>query len=123
MKYSHSTDGEYFQGSFESRAEAAAEAFGELSFEGCKDGRVWTAQNVEPFRLVAADLLIENIQASTTEEAGDWAEDYLTSVSKGALFDLQTNLQNLWDQWEEKHGLKPDWWNAEDVIEHKRNEG
>ena len=103
---------------FPTREEAALEAFtsdGDLE-------KVCTAECVTPPRVVSADMLIEDVAVRTTEEAGDWADDYLDGVTKEAEADLQERLQVLWDEWEARWKLEPTWFNVEDIVEHKRED-
>ena len=117
-RYAYSTDEEFYTGDFSSRAEAAAEAFAED--EDLES--VMTGICVVPPRRPWASDLIETVAAQTTDEAGEWADDYLQNVPKAAVDELQEGLQALWDQWEKKHGLEPTWFNVEKVKEHRRDE-
>lgn len=116
-KFGYSTDEENFTGFYDTREAAASEGF---SANEDLDV-IWTGQCVVPERIVDADSLIDQIAVRTTDEAGDWADGYLNNVPEEAIKDLQEELQDLWDRWEEKHGLKPQWFNVVRVQNHWRD--
>lgn len=114
--YAWSTDDESYHGCFDSREDAAAAAFEEDE----EADTAWTGRRVTPVRVADADDLIERVAVRTSDEAGEWADDYLYDVPKPVVAELQAALQALWDAWERRHKLEPAWFNVEDAKEHKR---
>jgi len=117
--FAYSFNEEDYHGNFDCREDAAAEAFAD---EDENASMVWTGERIIPDRSVCAESVIDQVRDSTTELTGDWADSYLTRVSKEAKDDLQTELQAVWDRWEEKHGQAPAWFNVENTKKHVREE-
>ena len=115
--YAYSSDGENYTGSFVSREDAYLEAF--AAYEDLDS--VWTGEMGTPPRSVDADSLIENVAENTTAESGDWSEGYLSLLSREVIDDLQTEMQAVWDRWEAKHDLEPEWYNISDPVQHSRD--
>lgn len=116
--YAYSFNEEDYDGNFDSREAAIAEAFAENE----SASEVWTGERVTPDRLVCEEAVIDQVRDNTTEESGDWADSYLTRVSKEAKDELQAELQAVWDRWEAKHDLAPTWFNVENPQRHERED-
>ena len=106
--YAYSFDGESYTGEFASIQEAALEGFAGSPDEDT----IYIGELSVPYRIPGAKLLIEQVALNTAEEADGWADGYLENVPAVALKDLQDELQALWDRWEAKHDLAPDWFNV-----------
>lgn len=117
--YAYSLNEEHFQGSFSSRENALAEARATYPDEE----RIWTGEMVEPIRHVSASDVIEDVAVNTADFSGDWADGYLTNIPKDAVEELENALQEVWDKWEKKHKLAPNWFNIINVEEHELEEG
>lgn len=130
MSYSYSTDEESFHGQFETREEAAEAGFADLKDEIDEAGErpsmiIWTGENATPNRPIYADEVIDDVCERTTEEAGEWADKWLTKMSrlpKDVISELQTELQKTWDRWEENYSLQPDWYNVKNVEQHTKGD-
>lgn len=118
MKYAYSTDQENYEGEFDSREEAALEAF--ASDEDAETA--WIGIMVTPPRRPNAEWLIEKVAEDTTEESGEWSDGYLENIPDEAKAELQFGLQKLWDEWEAKWKLEPQWFNINASREHSRED-
>lgn len=117
--FAYSFNEENYYGNFDSREDAAAEAFAD---EDENASTVWTAERVTPDRSVCEEAVIDQVRESSTELSGDWADSYLTRISKEAKRELQAELQAVWDRWEAKHDLEPTWFNVENPQRHDRED-
>jgi len=114
--YAYSYDQEHYHGEFTTREDAAAEGFaGDEEAE-----TVWTGEMVEPALAPNAECLIEQMANDATDDGGDAADDYLSHIPKEAKEELQSELQALWDRWEAKHNLDPDWFTVVNIQEHSK---
>lgn len=114
--FSHSHDGERFNGHFASR-EAALE---ELRAADVR-GTVFTAKNeaAGPYKLHRlGERVIEEIQEAAFEQCGEIGEDYLSTVSVGKIDRLDDALNAVIAQWIETEGLKPKFFHVVDVQQH-----
>ena len=66
----------------------------------------------EVIRFVSADSVIEDIQCQAYDECGEYAEDFLSNISKEA----KAELEKMIAAWVEKHD-KPTFWLVENVKE------
>ena len=110
--WSYSRNGERYNGKYPTAVAAAAEGFAENK----ECDHLYLGRCVVPPREVDVDNFIDNMACQTTEEAGEWGEDYLMHVPKELEKDLKDRLQVAFDSWEKEHGMEPLWWNVLDPI-------
>ena len=113
------TEESFSSGPFDTRGEAVAAAPDELgldpgqTFFSCE--AQWETETFGPF----ADRVIEMAQDMAGDEAPECAEDWLNDISKEAVQDLDDALSAAWEAWLDKHDLRPKWFTAQDVQEHR----
>lgn len=117
MSFSYSFNEEDFHGDFNTREEAAKEAFAEdPEINVC-----WTGENVTPIpeNFINAQVLIENIQCQD-EFSGEWAENW-PDETKEQLEELEKEIQKVFAAWLDKHSLRPAFFNCMYIEKHERN--
>lgn len=89
IKYCYSTNGENFDGDFDSREEAIYEAVCLFNLEVGQV--VFTAESspISASQLIRADHVIDNIQCAAADLAGEAGEDYLSCVSTEHMDELE----------------------------------
>ena len=89
IKYCYSTNGENFDGDFDSREEAIYEAVCLFNLEVGQV--VFTAESaaISASQLIRADHVIDNIQCAAADLVGEAGEDYLSYVSTEHMDELE----------------------------------
>lgn len=90
IKYCYSTNGENFDGDFDSREEAIYEAVCLFNLEVGQV--VFTAESapISARQLIRADHVIDNIQCAAADLAGEAGADYLSCVSTEHMYELES---------------------------------
>lgn len=87
MKYSHSTDGEHFEGLYDTPEQAAIEGFAEYpELQAIEIGEA-IAHPAEHY--VSARSIIDEIKCAADDTAGDAAEDWLDYATEEQLAELE----------------------------------
>lgn len=114
--YSYSVDEEHYTGRFSSREEAIEEARAD------RFDPFWTARNREPEMnlgyLFSADRIIKKIVEGEEDFYLECAEGWPDCTPEQES-ELTAALENAFNGWMDRHRLRPDFWIAEDVQEHK----
>jgi hypothetical protein len=115
-EYCYSTDEEHYHGKFATREEALAEAM-EYASPGAT---VWTGV-AKPLRIGQlmpdANHLLEHCGEQAYERAGEAAEGW-PACSKAQEADLEDTLRRVLDDWANKHGLQPAFYEVEEIQQH-----
>lgn len=77
-------------------------------YEG--DAVAWKAGDFTGFTL-------DHISNAAYDEGGEYAEDYLSDVSKEQEADLDKRVADVVNQWADDHGLQPNFYQVKNVQE------
>jgi len=114
LKYAYSWDDESYTGTFPSKEEAIAEAFGEWP----ERVNVFVGEVVYPSApeiFIDADTIIDAI-INQEEYSGEYTQDW-PIVSKEQKQELTDSLQRIVSEWIAKHNLQPNWYTVPDSEE------
>lgn len=110
MPFSYSFDEESYSGEYDTREEAAQEAFTERpEAESCYVGE---SKTPIPENYFTADDIIEVIQ-NQDDFLGEWAEDW-PEANKEQRAELTEQLRSVFSAWLDKHNLRPSFFNVVD---------
>ena len=113
LKWITSVNGEMYNSSeYNSKEEAIANFKNEFGEEETK-GYVGTISSHVASEFVCVDSIIENIRDQADCNCGEWAEDWLMSVTDEQKQDLEALITG----WFDKHGLQPTFYTVEDGEE------
>lgn len=117
--YSYSIDREHYIGPFSTREEAIEEA------QAQRSETFWIAKNRVPEidlrYLFDADRIFESIVDCDDDFELECAEDWPDCTQKQKA-ELTAALAQAFNDWMDRHRLRPDFWIAEDAQEHKLSE-
>lgn len=113
-KYCYSTNQERYYGEYGSREEAL-----EAARDDGGEGTIWTGLAVtpDPADWIGAEDIIEHIQCQD-DFAGEHAEDW-PGETVAQRNELTEAVIEVFNQWMDRHGLRPKFFNAVDIQEHK----
>ena len=118
--YGYSVNEEFFSGECLSSEKAIVECVYEN--EQLEEGStIWIAEREEVDLLQClpeANRIIEDMQESMYEEVGEVSEDFLGNADSKATKDLDNILTCAVLGWMYANELIPEFWKAENVIEH-----
>ena len=72
---------------------------------------------------IDTDQVIESIQCSAADYAGELAEDYLMHVPKERIEELDKELNKVFQKWKDKYSLNPTFFLVEEVKEYNLKTG
>lgn len=107
-------------GVFDTKEEAIEEGNSEAIMEEKKAFKIGITEEIFNFG-IDVDRVIEDIQNTMYDEAGEIAEDYLDNVTTEHRLELEGELNKVFYQWQEKHNYKPTFYRviSEEIIEVK----
>lgn len=116
MKYCISTDGERYEGEYDTEADALAEAFEDYDYEsvtlGTTEGKAKISSYLTKWCIEA---MLENIIANAGDECGEISEEFLSDVSKDQLEELVGPVGKLLEEWADKHKLQPAFYSVKEL--------
>lgn len=102
------------QGLFDTKEEAIEEAKSELKYYDYSDGTIRIGECKEVLNYgIDVDSVLEDISESVYSEVGEAAEDYLRYVNKNEKEELNDKLNEVFFEWQEKYGHKPEYYTIE----------
>lgn len=113
-----------YNGGFESIEDALKDATNEANHEYYqnhkeeKPTRCFIGEQIEFKPKIDADDIIDRLQDSADDFSGEYADDYLTTVTDEEKTDLEKALQKAFDEWELKTKNKATFFNIEDSKEY-----
>ncbi len=119
MTYSLSLDKELFQGDFKSIEEALGEAQTELNLSHGQKFYVGNNTHLgygEKYYPDAGDVI--DMIGENAYEVSEFAENWLTNVTKEEKKDLQDMLNKTIKSWMKKHHQEATFWVVEDIKEY-----
>lgn len=107
-------------GVFNTKEEAIEEGNSEAIIEGKMSFKIGITEEIFNFG-IDVDRVIEDIQNTMYDEAGEIAEDYLDNVTTEHRLELERELNEVFYKWQEKHNYKPTFYRviSEEIIEVK----
>lgn len=116
MKYSYSTNGEEFYGSYDTREEAIEEGSADsVDGEDIYIGEANKKTIGEYLNNYHINSLLESIAESAGEECGEVTEGWLYKLPKEELVNLRGQLQAALEAWATQSGYQPTFWHIENV--------
>ena len=107
-KYTYSFDGEFFYDEFDSIDEAIDQAKEDYDEEEPLK-EVYVGEAVPFVAHIFADDVIEQIISNAYNEVnGECVGDYLNDVPEAAVNELEKDLNEVYEKWEKKHGMEPE---------------
>lgn len=120
MKYGYSTNEEMFSGECMTRQEAVEECILENDYLNEGD-TFWTAEQ-EAIDLQShipnAEQILEDLEESIGDEAGEVSEDFLNDVTQEQTNELDQAISFVILGWFKAHDLMPTFWKAKNVEEY-----
>lgn len=121
MAYAYSTDEEHFYSAAgDTREDALEEGIDSNDLE---PGRtIWTGEiDREQAATFApdADDLIDTMMNRAYEDSGEWAEDWLMTVTPEQKAELTTSIKSIVNEWADKHGHQPKFFHVVNIEAHK----
>lgn len=107
-------------GVFNTKEEAIEEGNSEAIIEGKMSFKIGITEEIFNFG-IDVDRVIEDIQNTMYDEAGEIAEDYLDNVTTEHRLELEKELNEVFYKWQEKHNYKPTFYRviSEEIIKVK----
>jgi hypothetical protein len=106
-------------GPYATREEAIAA--GPVEFDLKPGAKFWTGAEsgtVDTFGPYA-DRVIEDAQERAYDEHDDGADTWLDVVTAEQHDELEKALEEVWEAWLDKHGLRPTWFEIDNIEEHR----
>lgn len=113
----YSTNEEIFRSDeYPSKEEAIQAAKEDLTWDGYTPAFYVGQIKFVPLPLgVDIDGMLENISVSVYDEVGEVAEDYLNDVTKEHRSELEEKVNEVVQEWMEKHKYKPNFFSVTNV--------
>ena len=119
MTYYVTNDEEHWStGPYDTREEAIAA--GPAEFDLKPGQKLWTGADCGVVDTYGpySDRVIEDAQERAFDENGDCAEMWLDGVTAEQHDELDKALDEVWEAWLDKHGLRPKWFLIDNIEEH-----
>jgi hypothetical protein len=114
-KWCYSFNEENFEGDFDTKEQAIDEAIWYYKDDEKDQDFIWVGQ-IKPVSVgVNIDSLLEQLGEEAYEEAGEYAEDYLTNVTLSHQKILEQRLNNVLVAWMKEFNYEPNFWTVENV--------
>jgi hypothetical protein len=114
-KWCYSFNEENFEGDFDTKEQAIDEAIWYYKDDEKDQDFIWVGQ-IKPVSVgVNIDSLLEQLGEEAYEEAGEYAEDYLTNVTLSHQKILEQRLNNVLVAWMKEYNYEPNFWAVENV--------
>ncbi|UUV46501.1 hypothetical protein [Bacillus phage vB_BanS-Thrax3] len=111
----YSRDGEHFEGEFETKKDAIAEAIFYLKEEDDDRDYIYIGISQEIGLGVNASQIIEDLQEQAYDQAGDYADSFLTRVPREQEELLEARMNEVLHDWLKDFNHKPNFWTVVDV--------
>lgn len=105
---------------YDTRDEAIKDGMKEAIEYERKNFKIGIIEDVPNFG-IDVDRVIEDIQNTMCDEAGEVAEDYLDDANTERLLELEEQLNEVFYRWQKRYGYKPTFYRvvSEEIIEVK----
>ena len=120
MKYSYSTDGEIFHGTYDTKEEAISEG----SADSIDSEDIYIGEAIE--KTIGAyltdshvDSLLESIAENAGEECGEATDGWLHELPKEELNNLTGQIQAVLEEWATRTGYQPKFFHVKNVEQVK----
>jgi hypothetical protein len=114
-KWCYSFNGENFEGDFDTEEQAIAEAIWYYKDDEKDQDFIWVGQTQAISVGVNVDSLLENLGEEAYEQAGEYAEDYLTNVKIEHQKVLEEKLNSVLATWMKEFKYEPNFWTVKNV--------
>ena len=115
-KWCYSKNGENFYGEFDTKEEAIEEAIEEAKEDYGDDcTEIYIGNPVLFVPEVNACSVIDNLIENACEHGGEYADSYLTNISKEEINDLEKRLTETFNQWAKETKNEPTFYGVENI--------
>lgn len=114
-KWCYSFNEENFEGDFETKEQAIAEAIWYYKDDNLDQDFIYVGQTKEISLGVNVDRIIEDIGDNAYDQAGEYAEDYLTNVTVQHGRILEERLNDVLVAWMKEFKYEPNFWTVANV--------
>lgn len=116
-EWCYSFNGENFEGHFATKEDAIGEAKECITED---DGSVIYVGQVKEVTVgVPVDWLLDQLGEQACEQAGEYAQDFLSYVNREHQFELEEQLNKVLLTWMKKNNYEPNFWSVDNVEEIK----
>lgn len=114
-KWCYSFNEENFEGDFETKEEAIAEAIWYYKDDEKDQDFIWIGQTKAISLGVNVDRIIEDLGEEAYDQAGEYAEDYLTKVASSHQKVLEERLNEVLVAWMKEFKYEPNFWTVTNI--------
>jgi hypothetical protein len=114
-KWCYSFNEENYEGDFETKEQAIAEAIYYYKDDERDQDFIWVGQTKNISLGVNVDRIIEDLGEEAYDEVGEYAEDYLTDVTLSHQKVLEERLNEVLVTWMKEFKYEPNFWTVTNV--------
>jgi hypothetical protein len=114
-KWCYSFNEENFEGEFDTKEQAVAEAIWYYKDDEKDQDFIWVGQTKPISSGVNVDSIIEQLGEEAYDQAGEYAEDYLTNVTLNHQRVLEERLNEVLLAWMKEYNYEPNFWTVENI--------
>lgn len=114
-KWCYSFNEENFEGDFETKEQAIEEAIYYYKDDEKDQDFIWVGQTKNISLGVNVDRIIEDLSEEAYDQAGEYAEDYLTTVESSHQKVLEERLNEVLVTWMKELKYEPNFWTVTNV--------
>ena len=114
-KWCYSFNEENYEGDFETKEQAIEEAIWYYKDDELDQDFIYVGQTKAIILGVNVDRIIEDVGENAYDQAGEYAEDYLSNVTVQDGSILEERLNNVLLAWMKEFKYEPKFWTVENV--------
>jgi hypothetical protein len=114
-KWCYSYNEENFEGDFDTKEQAIEEAMYYYKDYELDQDYIWVGQTKPVSVGVNTDSILEQLGEEAYEQAGEYADDYLSNVTLNHMKILEQRLNDVLGSWMKEFNYEPNFWAVENI--------